>query len=666
MFEGLVEEYLKSVPVDLQKFILEQQGLKKSLEIQGKLIDRFSSEVEKKSEQVNQFRRQEAQKKSTSSRKQRNKSSTQSTETVTEQQPPVRTETKNEILLKKLTKKTEVITAQRKFTQGRQELELGLREAEYLLETIKQAELKSDGLDSTSETPNFEEAKKKLLEHVAKAKEDLKQLAAEQLVARKKKVDEVTTGLKLPDDEKSLDKKKDTVVALALQQKSMLDLEVNSAKFEQASKLVGGEDLKLLGAEFQKWNDTVSISRRLAATYELKQLQVNCEELLESTQQCVSALQSCDGDVEKFREKALKLQDLRAEVSKISGDVQAAVEKQHTADTKKSEVDAQNNAADTAVFKNLSTKPLETETMQGESENSTDLEKSKKIQKDKQLDSILRDIASQSTSLKEVQQKVAEHNQVSDLTERLGYLKNVELNNVVQGYFLVVKGGPKEKDKLAIGSSDTKSTDGAQDKAFFEMTQSAQGDYSDPANIGKYTYHVSALANILRKTGAGISVTGLNPSQGGLDGGSCEIADEEETVIEGVNIKEASIVNSRNKVAVSSNRNDGMRVYVGQREDKVAESMQNANKDKPGEGQHDQHAAKAAQDTAIMLRFPIRAQYLGKFDKDPIHLTDNLELLDGTPVPPDDIEMLAHREWVCITDKTFQETYQAMFADMLK
>ena len=74
----------------------------------------------------------------------------------------------------------------------------------------------------------------------------------------------------------------------------------------------------------------------------------------------------------------------------------------------------------------------------------------------------------------------------------------------------------------------------------------------------------------------------------------------------------------------------------------------------------------AAQATAIMLRFPIRAEYLGKFGKDPIHLTANLELLDGTPVPPADIEVLVHRDWIGITDPALQKSFGEMFADMIK
>ncbi len=75
---------------------------------------------------------------------------------------------------------------------------------------------------------------------------------------------------------------------------------------------------------------------------------------------------------------------------------------------------------------------------------------------------------------------------------------------------------------------------------------------------------------------------------------------------------------------------------------------------------------KPHKNSSIMLRFPIRAEYLGKFDKDPVHLTDNLELLDGTPVPAEDIEILVHREWVAITKEELQESYQEMFQEMLE
>ena len=174
-----------------------------------------------------------------------------------------------------------------------------------------------------------------------------------------------------------------------------------------------------------------------------------------------------------------------------------------------------------------------------------------------------------------------------------------------------------------------------------------------PANIGKYTYHVTALANILRAAGKGISVTGLSPGQGGLSGGSCEIASTTKD-FNGVNIKDASVVNSQNKVAASSNRQSAMKVYISQREDHVDKEMKDGKSD------------LAAQATAIMLRFPIRAEYLGKFGKDPIHLTANLELLDGTPVPPGDIEVLVHRDWIGITDPALQKSFGEMFADMIK
>lgn len=210
----------------------------------------------------------------------------------------------------------------------------------------------------------------------------------------------------------------------------------------------------------------------------------------------------------------------------------------------------------------------------------------------------------------------------------------------------------KSKDELAQPKDNTKHDDHS-DTKFFALTESVQGDYNQPANLGKYTYHVTALANILRATGKGISVTGLSPGQGGLSGGSCEIASDKQD-FNGVNIKDASVVNSQNKVAASSNRQGAMKVYITQREDQVDKDMAEAKRD------------KAAQATAIMLRFPIRAEYLGKFGKDPIHLTANLELLDGTPVPPADIEVLVHRDWIGITDPELQKSFGEMFADMLK
>lgn len=76
---------------------------------------------------------------------------------------------------------------------------------------------------------------------------------------------------------------------------------------------------------------------------------------------------------------------------------------------------------------------------------------------------------------------------------------------------------------------------------------------------------------------------------------------------------------------------------------------------------HDRHAAEAAQSIAIMLRFPIRAEHLGKLNKDPVHFSKNLELLDGTPVPPDDIEVLLHGRWMSIVDPGFLKAYREMF-----
>lgn len=239
------------------------------------------------------------------------------------------------------------------------------------------------------------------------------------------------------------------------------------------------------------------------------------------------------------------------------------------------------------------------------------------------------------------------------LLQRLG---DAKLDDVVQGYFLLKKNGSKP----GVDSLVNKPDDPVADRAFFADTQSVQGSYNDPSNIGKYTYHVTALGNILRKNRVdvdgvaqvrteGISQGGLSPGQGGKSGGSCEIADKSRD-FHGTNIKDASVVNSQNKVAASSNRAQAMKVYITQRENHVDLEMGKKN---------DKDAALA---TAVMLRFPVRAEYLGKFGKDPIHLADNLELLDGTPVPPGDIEMLIHRQWVSITDPTVLANYQQMLA----
>jgi len=224
--------------------------------------------------------------------------------------------------------------------------------------------------------------------------------------------------------------------------------------------------------------------------------------------------------------------------------------------------------------------------------------------------------------------------------------------------------------------------DDADDAAFFASTTSARGDFNDPANLGKYVYQVSRLANILRGLDTGIAAEGLLPGRGGKPGGSVGITGDVETTYGKVSLQAASEVNSLEKVATTTNRKDGSRIYVEQREKHVAEAMDKAGAaltaaqsaagrdDRENEArerrEHDEQAALAAQGTAIMLRFPIRAEYLGKFNQDPIHLTRNLELLDGTPVPKDDIEVLQHGRWIPIVDETFLAGYREMFADMLR
>lgn len=101
------------------------------------------------------------------------------------------------------------------------------------------------------------------------------------------------------------------------------------------------------------------------------------------------------------------------------------------------------------------------------------------------------------------------------------------------------------------------------DSAFFAQTQTADGSYNDPANLGKYIYQVTRLANILRKAG-GIAVQGLQPGQGGKAGGSVEITGKQKEYF-GVSLQDASEVNSRQKVATSTNRKDGIGPRAGGR-----------------------------------------------------------------------------------------------------
>lgn len=253
----------------------------------------------------------------------------------------------------------------------------------------------------------------------------------------------------------------------------------------------------------------------------------------------------------------------------------------------------------------------------------------------------------------EVAAKIQKEKAADRLSQVLEKIKLFAMNDVVQGPFLL------NKDNHLV----QKPRNGEDDQDFFANTNSAQGDYNDPKNLGKYTYHVTALGNILRAVDSGISLQGLSPGRGGQVGGSCEIADKSRVFATAkisaktveVDIQEGSVVNSQNKVAASSNRDGAMRVYIKQREDSVATQM------KPGKDGMPEKPEEAAKNSTIMLRFPIRVEYIGKLDKDPMHLAANLQLLDGTPVNPKDIECLVHRDWINITDEKFLATFKEMF-----
>lgn len=256
----------------------------------------------------------------------------------------------------------------------------------------------------------------------------------------------------------------------------------------------------------------------------------------------------------------------------------------------------------------------------------------------------------------------------ADAAMHLQALKPWADNHVAQGPFLL--GADSELIQKKQGKKDT---------AFIKDSHAANGDYNDLKNLGKFIYHVTALSNLLDVTGlpdaGSVALQGLQPRQAGRRGGASLSAENEATVPNTtVSMRDASVINSQNKVAASSNRNEAMRVYVKQGEEGVKGHVEEANvawqkvKAAKEQGLTDEEAEKtdaqasreAALRTPVMLRFPIRIEYLGKFDKDPVHMADNLRLLDGTPVPPQDIECLIHHQWVEIASEDFLAALKAM------
>jgi hypothetical protein len=544
-----------------------------------------------------------------------------------------------------------LISEQKKFTQDRQQLELEKREAASMLEKLKPDGNIPQQLDGAKDTA-VEELEKILIDIDGK----LKQLQVEQTaqaIAKLKAA--VPTGKQAPDKavpagNGPLDPVQHTAPALALQQSYLLNLSTLSGFDEALKDLKQKKNRTMLTKKnsggMTDWRPCLALAKRLAAANELEQTAADSnkptetfesrfEDVYERLQQAEIAADEESNDID-----AEVLKTLRGDVIRLVNDVQQHAQQALTNRTKQSEITNQKVLVDKAVTEWLKSPKSDDAvgkwlTRQKGPEDRLTMEDGLELAELFQ---------SNAGKLDQLAAAVEGKKRLKDLFERLQDFKR---NDAVQGFFLLNKGGGEDGSGGTLAIEQRKN-----DPDFFGATTSAQGDYNFYENLGKFTYHVTALANILRKAGSGISVTGLSPGKGGLAGGSCEIADSK-TEFHGTNIKDASVVNSQNKVAASSNRQDAMKVYIAQREDTVEKSMKA------------EDAAKAAQESTVMLRFPIRAEYLGKFDKDPIHLADNLRLLDGTPVPPDDIEVLVHREWVSITKPELQAAYQEMFAVML-
>jgi hypothetical protein len=197
----------------------------------------------------------------------------------------------------------------------------------------------------------------------------------------------------------------------------------------------------------------------------------------------------------------------------------------------------------------------------------------------------------------------------------------------------------------------------------------ADGNFNSPANLGKYTYHLTTLSNLLRKAGvsldklAGIAKEGLISRVGGKDGGASQAAADGRKTF-GVSMEAASRTNSRLKVASTSNRPEGMKVYDKMFEDK-ADAAQLQASASPLQTRWDPLDLAALGKLPVQLRFPIRAEYLGCFDGDPIHLTGNLFLLNGVEVPAEDIEALVFDGWVHISAPAFIDAYIELFGMQL-
>jgi hypothetical protein len=550
--------------------------------------------------------------------------------------------------LKTVQQRITLYQQQLKMTQGMQELELQREEIQFLL---KQLEEKKVTFNDKVASNQAEVAQQGLTKQLATVESNILRLQKEKQAQCVSTLKEHTKNVKLPDKAVDFAPTAVTQNALAVQQKRLLEMtageEVNASRQKKyaetkkverpwladmekylaeqqialntASKLATGHGI---GNETTKgltqYGDTPLATRGQAQS-----------DLIARLLATVREAKKIPISPDKVDEKSMgEISGSGAVTQKLIADIQHAVQTLLTRQMQANELAKQAGASFKEVQRYMTADPS-AETTKYMQDLLKDPTRAK-----------LKLLVDASKDLNELASKITGHKDEGTLSAYLQKLRNVIQNTVVQGPFLL-----DSKDRLVLqprGKDD--------DTDFFELTNSADGDYNDPKNLGKNTYHVTAMANILRAIGSGISVTGLSPGQGGKLGGSCEIADSKRDFSNtGVDIKEGSVVNSQNKVAASSNRSDAMRVYIKQREDHVDSEMKAGKSD------------AAAKDTAMMLRFPIRAEYLGKFGKDPMHLTANLELLDGTPVPPKDIECLVHGQWIGITDSNFIATFMEMF-----
>jgi len=564
----------------------------------------------------------------------------------------------------KIRQRISLYQQQLKYTQGMQELELQKQEMTFLFSELKDDKVKFDKGAALDANAKAQEDLEKLLSGIEL---QIKQLAKQKEQQRIIELNKYASKIKLPAKIEDYKTSADVQNALLVQQKRAIELANATAENDVWQKEFE-KDKKIKAAWLQKMSAYVQTQKNtLITAYHL----LASSGLLDETKKGITLYGDKPlGDRGQAQDKTLnRLQEMlqKALLPKTATEGLAQLDPVFMADLNGSAAITQKIVTDTqdAVQIILTNKMKAGEkakqnqagykTLQRYMTADADKEPSEylaKLLKDPTRN-VLKGLVAASKDSNELSQVINAHKDKDKLAEYQRKLMQVIENQVVQGPFLLDK-----KNLLVMD----KSNDG--DDEFFELTNSANGGYNDPKNLGKYTYHVTALANILRTVDSGIGVTGLSPGLGGKLGGSCEIADTKKDFSNtGVDIKTGSVVNSQNKVAASSNRNDAMKVYIKQREDHVADIMKESRLARNGKdtATEDAKAKQAAKDTAVMLRFPIRAEYLGKFTDDPMHLTANLELLDGTPVPPKDIECLVHKQWIGITNSDFVKTYKEMF-----